>query len=71
MEEVGDQEAQDGVAQELQRLVVARGAGEVLVGVARVGERAVQQREVREVMPEALLEGVEQGLALRSHRSLS
>jgi hypothetical protein len=51
---LGDDEAERGVADEGQRLVV--GQGRMLVGVRRVGERAGQQVGVEEAVVQTPLE---------------
>jgi hypothetical protein len=63
VQQVRHDEAEQRVAQELERLVVARLAA-VLVRAAAVGERAVEQGQVGEMVPQALLQGPEARLAL-------
>ena len=72
VQQVGHHEAEHRVPQELQGLVVAASSGlEILVGVAGVGERAVEQREVREAMAQPALERAQLVLAVLRHRSRS
>src|SRR5207237_5024633 len=53
----GDGEADDGVAEELQPLVVSARGLRMLVEVAAVDERLLEQVEVANREPEALREG--------------
>jgi hypothetical protein len=73
VERVGDDETEDGVAEELEALVVGQAA--VLVGVRAVGEGAHQQRLVDllpdhlgEVVPERA-DGSRERVAVRGRRS--
>ena len=59
IQQVGDDEAEHGVAEKLQRLVVDDAAGRVLVGLGLVGERVLQQPGIAEAVAEPALEGGE------------
>jgi hypothetical protein len=54
MERLGDHEADDGVAEELEALVVAGGLVRMLVEPGPVDERAREQRRIVEGEPEPL-----------------
>ena len=69
MEYLRDHEADHGIPEELQRLVVA--AVFRLVGVARMGEGAVEKGKVAEAMAETVLEGAQRRLALPGHRAVA
>ena len=69
VEEVCDDETQDGVTEELERLVVVPLPREGFMGAARVGERSVEEGKVGEAMTEARLEAAELVGPSRRHRS--
>jgi len=66
VQEVRHDEAQDGVPQELEGLIVAGTPGEVFIGEAGVGEGLVQEAEVGEAMAQAALQLAQPHLPLRS-----
>ena len=71
VEEIRHHQSDHGIAQELQGLVVAGASAGVLVGPAGMGERAVEELEVRETVAQPLLELPELVLARLPHRARS
>jgi hypothetical protein len=57
VKEIGHDQPEHGVAQELERLVVGNLARRTLVREARVGESLVEKQGVGEAVPEPFLEG--------------
>ena len=58
-QQVGDDEAEHGVAQKLERLVVADAAADVLVGARRVRHRVLEQSAIAEAVADRLLQRLE------------
>ena len=58
-QQVRDDEPEDGVAQELERLVVADAPADVLVGARRVGHRVLEQAAVAEAVADRQLQRLE------------
>ena len=58
-QQIGDDEAEHGVAEELERLVVDDAAGGVLVRARSVRQRVLEQAEVAELVVDAFFERAE------------
>ncbi len=58
-EHIGDREAEHGITEKLQRLVVGHAAADVLVGARRVRHRVLEQAEVPEAVAGRALQRVE------------